>query len=47
MKVLTENKESTACKVTVSKPPKKIGCMFVPPKPDKPDLPKAGPKENC
>jgi len=47
MRVLTENKESTDRKVTVIKAPKKIGCMFVPPKPDKPDVPKPGPRENC
>lgn len=46
-KILTENKPSTDRKVTVIGPPKKIGCMFVPPKPDKPDIPKAGPKQNC
>jgi hypothetical protein len=34
-------------KVTVTKPPKKIGCMFVPPKPDPPAIPKAGAKQNC
>jgi hypothetical protein len=47
MKVLTENKKGDDRKVTVSGRPKKIGCMFVPPKPDPPDIPKAGPKQNC
>jgi hypothetical protein len=47
MKVLTENKDSVTRKTTATAKPKKIGCMFVPPKPDKPDIPKAGPRENC
>jgi len=47
MKVLTENKDSVVGKATATPKPKKIGCMFVPPRPDKPDIPKPGPKENC
>jgi hypothetical protein len=47
MKIKTTNSEGEVGKTTATAKPKKIGCMFVPPKPDKPDLPKSGPKENC
>lgn len=47
MKLLTENKDSVVGKSTATAKPKKIGCMFVPPKPDPPSIPKAGTKQNC
>jgi hypothetical protein len=47
MKIKTTTSDGEVGKSTATKKPKKIGCMFVPPRPDPPDMPKAGPTQNC